>query len=66
MGENLNVQIKGKDAKIKCLSELLDVCRDLKNTLDEGKDIDKISKLLDKKRDLAIDFENLTGIKWRL
>ena len=23
-------------------------------------------ELLDKKRDLAIDFENLTGIKWRL
>lgn len=66
MGESFNVHIKGKNAKIKCLGELLSVCKELKEKLDEGTDINSISILLDKKRDLAIDFENLSGIKWRL
>lgn len=66
MGENINVSIKGKDAKIQCLSNLLEACKELKETLDEGTDVDKIASLLDEKRNLAIEFENLTGIKWRL
>lgn len=66
MGESLSIKIKGKDAKIKCLSQLLEVSRDLKKKLDEGTDIDGISKLIDKKRMLSVEFENLSGIKWRL
>jgi len=66
MGESFNIKIKGKNAKIKCLSELLSVSKELKEKLEEGTDIDSIAKLLDKKRNLSIDFENLSGIKWRL
>tara|TARA_B100000427_G_scaffold278656_1_gene248511 strand:+ start:1963 stop:2217 length:255 start_codon:yes stop_codon:yes gene_type:complete len=66
MGESLNIKIKGKDAKIKCLSNLLEVSRLLKNKLDEGTDINGIASLIDKKRNLSVEFENLTGIKWRL
>jgi hypothetical protein len=46
--------------------ELVNKCKELKESLELNDNMDKIAKILDEKRTLAIEFENITGIKWRL
>lgn len=66
LGEDINVSINANDAQIDCLYELLNVSKQLKETLDEQKDFDKIKILVKQKKKLSSKFKSLTGIKWRL
>ena len=59
ISENANIK---KSYYIK----LINKCKELKESLENKDNLDHISKLIDEKRDLAIEFENITGIKWRL
>jgi len=66
LGEDVNVSINANDAQIDCLYELLNISKQLKETLDEQKDFDKIKILVKQKKQLSNKFKSLTGIKWRL
>ena len=66
LGENVNVSIDANEAQIDCLYELLKISKELKETLDEQKDFDKIKILVRQKKQLSNKFKSLTGIKWRL
>lgn len=58
--------IKGEKIQLECFQQLLNVSKELKERLDEGKDLDAIVDLLNEKKDLTRKFQNLTGITWRL
>ena len=66
IGEDIDVSINANDAQIDCLYELLNVSKQLKESLDEQKDFDKIKVLVKQKNKLANKFQSLTGITWRL
>lgn len=66
IGEDIDVSINANDAQIDCLYELLNVSKELKETLDEQKDFDKIKILVKQKKKLSTKFKSLTGISWRL
>ena len=66
IGENVEVELNGSYAELICLKELLDVSKELKNSLDENVSLDNIINLLEKKKDITSKFESLTGITWSL
>lgn len=66
MGENINLEISGKNAEIESLHDLLVVSKQLKESLDTEESIEKISSLLEQKKILTKRFEELTNITWRL
>lgn len=65
-GKIVEIEIKGSKLQLECFTRLLNVSKDLKICLDENKNIDTISSLLEEKKKLTKEFQNLTGIKWRL
>lgn len=66
VGENIDLELEGNPKELQSLYELLLVSRDLKRSLDEGKDIDKIAKLLDEKKIKTKEFQEVSNITWRL
>ena len=66
VGQNLNVEIKGNEEQKKCFKNLLETSRALKIMLDTQSSIDEVTNLIDKKKKLTEEFQNLTGITWRL
>ncbi len=66
LGENIQKKISGKSYKINTFMELLETSKKLYNLLKEEKNLDEVSILLDKKRDLVNKFKSQTGIDWRL
>ena len=66
MGQENYASIKGEKIQLECFQQLLNVSKELKEKLDEGKDLDAIVDLLNEKKDLTRKFQNLTGITWRL
>ena len=66
IGEDINVELDGSYAELLCLKELLDISKELKNSLDENSSLDNIIDLMHKKKDITSKFESLTGITWRL
>jgi hypothetical protein len=63
---NIDVELSGNPAEIKCFVKLLEVSKRLKIQLDENASLDMIIKTLQEKKDLTRKFENLSGISWRL
>lgn len=66
LGESFSAKINGEEAQLAVLSDLLKVSRALKECLDESADIEVISNLIDKKKELTKEFQSLTNINWRL
>ena len=66
LGETVSFKLNGEEAQLAAFSDLLRVSKSLKECLDSGKDIDTISQLIDKKKQLTKEFQSLTGITWRL
>jgi hypothetical protein len=66
VGENIDLELEGNPKELHSLYELLLVSRELKKSLDEGKDIDKISKLLEEKKIKTREFQEVSNIVWRL
>ena len=67
VGKNLNVEIKGNEEQKKCFESLLETSRKLKIILDTQEDnINEVTNLIDKKKKLTKEFQNLTGITWKL
>lgn len=66
LGESVSFKLNGEEAQLVVFSDLLQVSKSLKECLDKSRDIDTISQLIDKKRQLTKEFQSLTGIVWRL
>lgn len=66
IGENLDLELEGKDVEIDTFYNLLVTSRKLKEALDNNHSIETISRLLETKKDLTRQFQNLTNITWML
>lgn len=66
LGEDITTRISGKSYKIDSFVELLETSKKLYNLLKEEKNLDKVTELMDQKRDLVVKFKKQTGINWRL
>tara|TARA_A200000159_G_C7276131_1_gene319449 strand:- start:650 stop:898 length:249 start_codon:yes stop_codon:yes gene_type:complete len=66
VGQNLNVEIKGNEEQKKCFKNLLETSRELKIMLDTQVSINEVTNLINKKKKLTEEFQNLTGITWKL
>ena len=64
--ENIEVDLEGNFAEVKCLQELLEISKSLKESLDRDESFDKIISILKEKKETTKKFENLSGITWRL
>ena len=66
MNKEIDIELGGNLAEMKCLKELLEVSKSLKESLDNNDSYDKIINIIKEKKDITKKFENLTGISWRL
>lgn len=66
LGESVSMKINGEEAQLAVFGDLLQVSKSLKECLDISRDINTISQLIDKKKQLTKEFQSLTGIVWRL
>ena len=66
VNEDVDVELSGNYAEVKCLKQLLEVSRSLKESLDNNDDFNKIIAILKEKKAITKKFENLSGITWRL
>lgn len=66
LGEDITTRISGKSYKIDSFVELLETSKKLYNLLKEEKNLEKVTELMDQKRDLVVRFKKQTGINWRL
>ena len=66
LGEDVNVELSGKGPELELLHNLLVVSKELKESLDNEKDISIISSLLEEKKILTKKFEEISNITWRL
>lgn len=66
LGENIDVELEGKNAEIDALFKLLEVSKELRQELIEENNLEIISKLLEEKKTLTKKFEEISNIRWRL
>ncbi len=66
MNEDVNIELNGNYAEMKCLQQLLEISRQLKVSLDNDEPLNKVIALLREKKNITKKFENLSGITWRL
>jgi len=64
MSENIEVDLEGNFAEVKCLQELLEISKSLKESLDRDESFDKIISILKEKKEITKKFENLSGITY--
>ena len=65
-GKDIEIEINGSKIQLECFENLLNVSKELKETLDRQKNLDKVVKLMEEKKNLTKEFQNLTGIMWKL
>lgn len=66
LGENVDIELEGKTAEINALISLLETSKELRNALIKEEKLEKISLLLEKKKQLTKNFEEISNIIWRL
>ena len=66
LGESVSLKLNGEEAQLVVFSDLLKVSKSLKECLENTSDINTITQLIDKKKQLTKEFQSLTGIVWRL
>jgi len=67
LGENINIEIKGKKQQLECLNQLLDVSKQLYESLQKDKQqLSEIMSIVERKNQLSDQFYQLTQIKWKL
>lgn len=65
-GKDIDIEINGSKKQLECLEKLLETSKKLKKVLDESENIDEAIELLHIKKELTKEFQNLTGVTWRL
>lgn len=66
INEDIDIELNGSYAELLCLKELLDVSKQLKESLEDNSSLEKILNILEIKKSKTNKFESLTGITWRL
>jgi len=67
LGENVNIEIKGKKQQLECLNQLLDISKQLYESLQKDKQqLSEIMSIVERKNQLSDQFYQLTQIKWKL
>lgn len=66
VSEDVDIELNGSPAEMKCFVALLEVSKKLKIQLDDNASLKEINKTLLEKKETTIKFENLSGIPWRL
>jgi hypothetical protein len=67
LGENIDIQIKGKKEQLICLNELLDASKKLYQSLnDTTTPLQQIMSLVEHKKTIADKFKKISGITWKL
>lgn len=66
INEDIDIELNGSYAELLCLKELLDVSKQLKESLEDNSSLEKILNILKIKKSKTNKFESLTGITWRL
>ena len=66
VSEDIDIELNGNPAEMKCFVNLLEVSKRLKIQLDDNAFLKVINKTLAEKKELTKKFENLSGISWRL
>lgn len=67
LGENINIEIKGKRNQLECLNKLLDVSKNLYESLQkDNQSLNHIMSLIEEKKQLSDTFYEISGIKWKL
>ena len=65
-GKDINIEINGSKVQLECFEKLLNTSRQLKEVLDKQNNLDKAVQLMEEKKALTKEFQNLTGITWKL
>ena len=65
-GKDVKIEIKGAKVQLECFERLLKTSRALKETLDNDNNLDEVAALIEIKKQLTREFQDLTGITWRL
>jgi len=66
VGRKVDIEIKGSKIQTECFERLLKTSKKLKESLDNRHSLDEINKLIETKKQLSDEFQNLTGITWNL
>lgn len=66
MNENIDIELGGNLAEMKCLQQLLEISKQLKESLDNDRPFNEIIAILKEKKEITKKFENLSGMTWRL
>lgn len=65
-GKDVKIEIKGAKVQLECFERLLKTSRALKESLDNDNNLDEVASLIEIKKQLTREFQDLTGITWRL
>lgn len=65
-GKDINIEINGSKVQLECFEKLLNTSKQLKEVLDKQNNLDKAVQLMEEKKALTKEFQNLTGITWKL
>lgn len=65
-GHDLELELEGKSIEIDTFFNLLTVSKELKESLDNEYNLEKVSSLLEQKKKLTRKFQNLSNINWML
>lgn len=66
IGRDVDITIKGNNLQVETFQNLLDVSKKLKIFLEQDKSLEEINKILEEKKSLTKEFQDLTGIEWKL
>lgn len=66
MGDNIKASIEGTPLQLEIFNNLLKTSKDLRESLYKNKDFEDIVQLIETKKELTKQFQNITGIKWYL
>lgn len=65
-GRDIDIDIKGNNLQVESFHNLLKVSKKLKLFLEQNKSLDEVNKLLEEKKLLTKEFQDLAGIEWKL
>lgn len=66
LGESTHVKLKGSPETLETFQRVLFASRDLYSALQNGRSLEEIRDLLEKKNLAAAGFRDSTGLTWRL
>lgn len=66
VGNDIKASIEGTKIQVETFNKLINVSKDLRESLHHNNDLDKAISLIEEKKKLTKQFQDLTGVKWYL